>query len=401
MGPLNGVRIVELSVFVSGPSCGRMLSDLGAEVIKVERLSGDNWRTTAKSHLEIYSDEENPVFDVYNSGKRFAAVNLKTEEGKEIILKLIENADVFLTNMRKGALKRLGLSYDELKERFPSLIYAHLLGYGENGPDAEMPAFDHTAFWGRTGFLRDMAANTGSSYTPVCPPSSMGDVATGIVLAMETIAALYQRKETGKGQLVKTGLYHTAIFLMATMQIITQKPYGRNYPLTRADHNPCEGWFRCRDDEYVFLAEPIGSYAKFWKGLGREEMLTDPKFDSVWHRYENRDELYAIMCEAFLEKTVEEWITFSKRFDIPMMRLRHFSDISEDEQAWANSYLERILYKTGRTHVLPASLIEMEGADPEPTRPSPTPGYDNESILSELGYSAEQIQKMKANKVIL
>ena len=159
-GPLSGIKVVELATFVAAPVTGRILADLGAEVIKVEAPSGDGWRKTGAGYRPRFNKDENPVFDIYNTGKKFISLNLKTPEGKEALFKLLEDADVFLTNTRPAALQRLGLSYEDLKDKFPKLIYAIVLGYGEKGPEKDTPAFDTTAFWSRAGFLRDLAPKT-------------------------------------------------------------------------------------------------------------------------------------------------------------------------------------------------------------------------------------------------
>jgi len=220
--PLSGIRVLEFSTFVAAPVCARMMADLGAEVIKVERPEGDPWRITGVSYISSrFSDRQNPVFDIYNSGKKHVALNLKTPEGMEAFHKLLENSDVLITNTRPKALHKLGLDYEDLKERYPKLIYAILLGYGEKGPDKDMPAFDTSAFWARGGFLRDMSL-AGEHYNPVEPPSSMGDTVSGYLLLAEVCAALYRRSQTGLGDCVRSGLLHNSIFTMGTMNIITQ-----------------------------------------------------------------------------------------------------------------------------------------------------------------------------------
>ncbi|MBE6629141.1 MAG: CoA transferase, partial [Ruminococcaceae bacterium] len=157
--PLAGVRVLELSTFVCGPTAARLLSDMGAEVIKVESLTGDSWRRSGINFLPYrFEERENPIFDLYNSGKKHVALNLKSADGMEIFQKLLGQADVLVTNIRSTSLKKLGLSYEDLKETYPRLIYASVLGYGEKGPDAGKPAFDTTAFWARSGFIRDMSA---------------------------------------------------------------------------------------------------------------------------------------------------------------------------------------------------------------------------------------------------
>ena len=167
--PLSGIKVVELADYVSAPVCARVLADMGADVIKIERHSGNAWRENGKTSCPWkFSDAVNPGFDINNTGKRHIVLNLKTAEGMAVCHQLLETADVFVTNMRVQALKRLGLDYPSIKDKYPKLIYAIGLGYGEKGPDANNPAFDHTAFWARCGFLLDMAPMS-DDYHPVFP----------------------------------------------------------------------------------------------------------------------------------------------------------------------------------------------------------------------------------------
>ena len=185
-GPLSGIRVVEMSTFVAAPVTARLLSDLGADVVKIEAPIGDGWRNSGKTALNTrFNDDENPIFDIYNTGKKLISINLKTPKGKEVFFKLLETADVFVTNLRLSALKRLGISYEDIKERYPRLIYAVVLGYGEKGPDADKTAYDTTAFWSRSGFFRDMSVKK-DTYEPVGAPSSVGDTATAYLLVAET-----------------------------------------------------------------------------------------------------------------------------------------------------------------------------------------------------------------------
>ena len=197
--PLSGIKVLDLSTYVAAPVCCRLLADMGAKVIKVERPDGDTWRTTGKAYVpDRFSDGENPVFDIYNSGKQHIALDLKTPQGKEVFWRLLEQADVFVTNTRPAALRRLGISYEDLKKQFPKLIYGIVLGYGEEGPEKDKPAFDTTGFWSKSGFLRDMAT-MGEHYAPVNPPFGVGDTITGYLLMGEICAALYRRSQTGLG----------------------------------------------------------------------------------------------------------------------------------------------------------------------------------------------------------
>ena len=299
MKPLEGIKVVDLTTFVAAPVCARLLCDMGAEVIKIEHPRGDGWREFGINYNARFSHEENPVFDIYNSGKSFISLNLKSPEGKEILFKLLEDADVFVTNTRPDALQRLGLSYEDLKDRFPRLVYAIVLGYGEKGPEATLPAFDTTAFWTRSGFLRDMAPMT-ETYEPISPPSGVGDTVTGYNLLSQVCAALLGRERTGKGDYVRAGLYHTGIFTNGTMQIITQRPWGRDYPKTRVEVGAPGGCYKCADDEWLFIANGQLSVAlpKMFRMIGRPELIEDPRFFDRDSRAVNGEALYNIFKEA-------------------------------------------------------------------------------------------------------
>ena len=249
--PLEDIKVVELSTYIAAPSTAEMLCNMGAEVIKVENFSGDAQRVE-DTRFPDYDRGFKPFFDVYNAGKKSICIDIKNKAGRAVLMKLIEQADVFLTNLRIPALKRLGLDHDALKDRYPRLIYAIGLGYGEKGPDANAPAFDHTAFWARCGFLLDMAPIT-EDYHPVYPPSSVGDNFTGMTLAAEVCAALFNRAKTGRGDYVRSSLFHNGVFAMGAMQIATQQPGGSVYPRPRQKLGVASGDYKCKDGRYVYI----------------------------------------------------------------------------------------------------------------------------------------------------
>lgn len=401
-GPLTGVKVVELSTFVAAPVCSRLLADLGAEVIKVERPDGDDWRRTGVGYnTSRFSDQENPVFDIFNSGKKHVSINLKDPEGKEAFHKLLSQADVFVTNTRHAALARLGLTYEDLKDKYPALIYAMVVGYGEKGPDAAKPAFDTVAFWSRSGFLRDQAL-AGENYTPVVPPFGVGDTITGMFLMGEICAALYGRKHTGKGDFVKTSLYHNGIFTMGAMQLVCQEPYGYKYPFTRLQHGAPGGFFRCADDEWVFVAAAYAAeiVPKMCKAIGRPELMDDPRFNTPEARYKNREEYYQIFHDAMLTKTSDEWLQIAEGLDMALNKMVHYRDVPKDEQAWANGYLEYMDYPTGNRDVMPTSPIEMASVGQIRTKMAPEVGHDTDAVMESLGYSPEKIQQMKQSGAV-
>ena len=400
--PLSGIKVVELADFVSAPVCARVLADMGAEVIKIERNTGNVWRATGKASCPWkFTDEENPGYDINNTGKKHIVLNLKTAEGLAVCHKLLETADVFVTNMRVQALKRLGLDYESLKDRYPTLIYAIGLGYGEKGPDANNPAFDHTAFWARTGFLLDMAPLS-DDYHPVFPPSSVGDNFTGMTLASEVCAALFHRMRTGKGDYVRSSLFHNGIFAMGAMQIATQGENGSVFPRTRQKHGVAYGDYQCKDGRYVYIAAGYAEklIAKVFSIIGRSDLLTDARFNSAQARTENADEMYAIIKEAMLQRTSEEWLAFAREADIPMVRMQHFSEVSYDEQALANGYIQDVQYPSGVSYKIASSPIEMDSIGELHTEPTKAIGTDTEAVLKGYGYTDAQLDELRRAGVI-
>ena len=400
--PLEGMKVLELSTFVAAPVCARLLGELGADVIKVERPEGDQWRETGVSFLPSrFSADENPVFDIYNSGKKHIALNLKNPEGMAAFRKLLGEADVFITNTRPNALERLGLSYEQIKDTYPSLVYAMLVGYGEKGPEAAKPAFDTVAFWSKSGFLMDQS-EAGEHYIPVVPPSSAGDTVSGMFLMGEICAALLRRERTGKGDFVRSGLYHNGIFTMGTMNIICQKPFGRNYPLNRLDQGVPGGYYRCADGEWVFIAAAYAAtiVPKMCEAIGRMDLLEDPDFQTPAGRWQYRERFYAIFRDAFLTKTSHEWEQIAVDLDFPLERMTHYWEVSQDPQAWANDYLEHVEFANGRVDVMPRSPLEMDSVGLTKTTPAPEVGHHTRDILSAVGYTAEEIDAMYASGAI-
>lgn len=401
-GPLSGIKVLDLSTYVAAPVCCRLLADMGADVIKIERPDGDTWRTTGKAYVpDRFSDEENPVFDIYNSGKQHIALDLKTADGKAVFFQLLEQADVFVTNTRPAALRRLGISYEDLKEQFPKLIYGIVLGYGEEGPEKDKPAFDTTGFWSKSGFLRDMAT-AGEHYAPVNPPFGVGDTITGYLLMGEICAALYRRNQTGLGDYVRSSLYHNGIFTMGTMEIISQKAYNREFPTTRAGHGIPGGIYRCADDEWIYIGVGYNPalIGKLCQAIGKPELAADPRYDTQQKRMENKTEYYGIFRDAFMSQPADHWLQLAQQLDLPIVRLNHFSDVAEDEQAWANGYVETVSFANGHTGIMPSSPIEMDSVGTLKTVPAPQVGADTDAVLQQLGYSIKAIKAMKASGAI-
>lgn len=402
--PLAGIKVVELSTFVAASSVGRLLADMGADVVKIERREGDNWRRSSINIVPArFSDEENPIFDIYNAGKKLLSLDIKTEDGQAVFHKLLKDADVFVTNNRDQALKRLHCTYEELKEKYPRLIYAQVTGFGAKGPCAEIPAYDNTAFWARSGFLADSAViGENGDYNPVFPPRAVGDTVLSYLLLAEINAALLQRTQTGCGQRVEASLYHTGIFTTGTMQISNQKPWGNKYPTTRPYHAVPSGFYRCKDGEYIYIA--VGDLRKIIEQLttaiGKPEMKDDPRFVDWKTMKDHCVEIYELFQAEFLKKDADEWVQLGKELDFAVMKMFHYGDAFQDEQALANDFVEQVTFANGRTDFMPRSPIHMESITDLKTVPAGKPGADNEAVLRSLGYTDAEIQAFKEKNVI-
>lgn len=397
--PLKNCRVVELGSFVAAPSCARLLGEWGADVIKVETIGGDAWRFFGPTMSLPNMEDESPTWEVVNAFKRDIALDLKTPEGQKIFHQLLDKADVFITNNRADALKKMKLDYDTLKEKYPRLVYALVTAYGEYGPDVNQPGFDTVAFWGRSGFLVDMV--TPEAY-PIYTPAAFGDMSVGLSLFGGICAALYNRQQTGKGDKVSISLYGTAIWLASMMVMSAQECYGNKWPKSRLAGNPMAIPYRCKDGEWIIIT--IIEYARYWATfcnvIDRPDLINDTRFNTQAGVLANRTELIPILEEAFMEQDSDEWINRLRKADIVHDRLRHFKEISTDEQALVNNFVREHMFANGKKSVLPCPPVRSAVMGSTAFQRGPLLGEHTLEILTELGYNDQQIEEMKANKVI-
>jgi crotonobetainyl-CoA:carnitine CoA-transferase CaiB-like acyl-CoA transferase len=388
--PLKGIKVVELSTYVAAPCCGRMLADFGAEVIKIEAPPGDGEREFAKSVTHT-GDDENPIFDLYNSNKKGVVLDLKTSRGKEILFKLLEEADVFLSNIRPQSLLKLGLDSESLMARYPRLIYAAMLSYGENGPEADSPGFDTTAFWARTGFFLDMVMET-KDYYPIRGPNGVGDSIAGMGLFGGIMAALLGRERTGKGDKVTVSLYGTGIWVMGSMVLQAQKKYGEVWPKPRTAYDHISSIYRCKDGEWIAIViiDAARYTPAFFQVIGHPELSHDPRYSTVQSRLAHSAEIYEFFDGIFRTKEAAEWIQLFNQADIVCQRLNHFKDVETDEQAWANDYLERFKLRNGDECVMPCPPIRLGSQGQYHSKPGPLKGEHTSEVLKGLGYEPEE-----------
>lgn len=396
---LKNVKIVELATFVAAPAATRMLADWGASVIKVEAPEGDPMRTFGHQCHTPVGDDENPVWQVEGGNKRSITLNLKNPTGKDILLKLLEQADVFVTNTRLRSLQKLGLDYDSLKDRFPRLVWAHMSGYGYEGPDADLPGFDVVSFQARGGCGADLAPAGGA---PMSTSSGFGDTITSIALAAGILGGLFKQRCTGRGEKVHVSLYGTAIWTSALMVASCQEKYGDNYPKSHFEPNhPLNHSYKCKDGEWLTLC--ILNYPRYYDPLmdilGMPELKGDTRFNTIeeCNKLENRMFIISALDKAFAQKDREEWCRLLEEADIAYGRVLHYKDVSKDVQAWANNYLYDYEFPNGQHAVLPATPIQFHTTESMELRRAPKLGEHNYEVLRELNLSDAEIESVMAS----
>lgn len=400
--PLSGVKVVEMAAFVAMPAVGRFLADMGAEVVKIESAKGDNLRYTAPNEGRPSDVHEDMTFDLENANKKAIVLDVRTDKGKEVLFKLLDDADIFLTNWRPGALSRAHLTYEELKDRYPKLVYTSLTGYGEKGPDKDLPGFDYTAFFARTGW-------SGSLYQKgTVPPNltpALGDHQTALALIGGTLAALHRATLTGKGDKVCVSLMHVGIWVQSYP--IQAAQYGDEfggltYPYDRRDNPlPYMPSVETKDGRFLQVMGP--NFGIYWplimKAIGREDVLADDELnDQRRMQAAGRvGEGYDIVQEGFRQKTYEEWVPILTELDIPFALCSTYEEITKDKQAWANDVFYEMDYPRGKK-ALVRTPVQFVDTPLPPYEKAPLLGEDTEEVLRGLGYSDEEIKQMEADK---
>ena len=394
--PLKGVKVVELATFIAAPCTARVLADLGADVIKVEAPNMDPLRFTAVNEGRPLTHFENTSFDLENAGKRDIMLNTKTQEGHDAMEKLISEADIFITNVRQSPLKKMGFDYETLHAKYPALVFGYISGYGEVGPDKDLPGFDFTAFYARGGIegpLRD------TDSMPMLTVAGFGDHQVSMNLATGLLAALFRAKTTGEGDKVVVSLFHSAVWDIAL--VLQASQYGEEcmkYPMKRSNlANPLVVCHKTKDGRWFQMAMPQYDrhYPIFMNAVGHPEMADNPKYYPQAALQANREEFYDWLVELMASKTLQEWKDLFDANDLPYAVAQNWDELLVDEQAWASNIFYEMEYDNGnkRTLVRPPMMFEEIGL-PEYNR-GPLPGEHTIEILKEYGYTDEQIAAME------
>jgi len=421
---LEGIKVIDCAQVAAVPMAARILGDFGADVIHIENpTTGDYWR----SFKDVYASQGGGCpsdFDYnwenYNRNKRSLTLDLYSESGREIVHSMVKQADVFLSNLRDFELARFEVDYQTLEKVNPRIVWGNVNGYGKEGPDKDLPAYDATAYWSRGGFpyIMSVPGIPVSGYRP-----AIGDNVVGMSLAFGVMQALYVREKTGVGQDVSVSLLHTGIFqngFDVSGALITgldpadwreQPPAELVQQSTMAiaqvmafygakGNNPLTGIYLTRDSQaLVFvILKPDRYWPKFCRAIGREDLTQNPRYDTMEGRAEHVAELRQLFTEVFLSKTYDEWHPLLE--GIPYAPNQSLKDLVNDPQARASGcFVSYDHPERGRIEQI-ANPVIMGKTPSNVRRPAPEFGQHTEEVLIEFGYSWEDIARFKEESVI-
>lgn len=393
---LNGLKIIDYATYIAAPGAAGMFADWGADVIKVEPPGGDPIRLFFAT-VGVEGRDINPVWEMDNRGKRGIVLDTTQEAGREALLRLVDGADVFLTNVRPGGLKRSGLDHETLLKRNPRLIYGSLTGYGLDGPDADRPGMDAAAFWARAGLAALFRPKGGE---PVQLRTAFGDHVASMALASGVLAALYERTQTGKGRLVEASLLRAAHYAAAS-DLALQHVYGRaasNRPRRDAPL-PLMNFFKTKDERWISLLARQGDndWPRICRALNVEHIENDPRFSTARGRRKNSGALVDALDAAFAQLNLAEAGAALDAQELIWSLLQSPEEAISDPQAIAAGAVVQTPQRDGSTINAPGSPVRFPGADDGPKGPAPTAGEHTREVLAQIGYSSAEIDALFAS----
>lgn len=395
--PLKGLRVVDLSHLMAGPFCTMMLADQGAEVIKVEPPGKGE---LSRSSGNVYVGGESTIFLSLNRNKKSMTIDLKHPKAREIIKRLVKTADVFIENMRPGAIERLGLGYDHLREVNPRLVYCSISGFGQRGRYADKTGMDGVA-----QAMAGVMSVTGEEGGPPCKPGvNTGDTIAGLVANQAILTALYARDHTGVGQKVETSLFYATMLVLFPREgeyFVTGKPIPR-MGTAMPNMEPCRA-FRTRDGKDIFIH--VFNEA-FWHNLarvvGHEEWISDPRFKTNSDRVKNRKELVPLLAKEFASRTQAEMMKLldEEGKGVPNGPVNDFHDLFSDPQVIDDEMVISLPHPTAGPYRTIGNPIWFSNAPRPPKNPPPLLGQHTEAILASLGFSEAEISALKSEGIV-
>jgi crotonobetainyl-CoA:carnitine CoA-transferase CaiB-like acyl-CoA transferase len=393
--PLDGVRVVEVASYVAVPAAGALLADLGAEVVKVEAPRGELYRRARPKYAGYATDfSENPPFHMDNRGKRSLAMDLTRPEARDAVARLIDRAEIFITNLLPSRRRKFGLDHETLLARHPRLVMGAVNGYGIAGEEADRPAFDYAAYWARTG-LMDMMRDEG------LPPSlqrpAVGDHAAAVNLVCGILAALRLRDATGSGQYVDVSLLQTGYHILGTdiaNALVTREPAHRHN--RRAPANPLWNSYPVAGERWLLLVmiDPEPYWPKVCAALARQDLMADPRFADGWKRAANATALAEELERTFLTRTLEEWRPVLDAAGLIWAPVLRVEEAVEDPQARSMGYFYEIEHPTAGRFETVGPPFRIEGTPLGAKRAASPLHSDAQAILREAGLGEGEIEKL-------
>ncbi len=399
-GALSGIRVLEVAQFWFVPAAGAILADWGAEVWKIEHpLHGDAQRGLAAAGFGAREGGVDFMMQQSNRGKRSLGIDLAKPEGRELLHRLAERCDVFLTNFLPAARTKLAIDVDDIRARNPRVIYVRGSGYGPDGPDRDAGGYDATAFWSRGGVAHGLTRPDAEA--PVMQRPAFGDSVGALALAGGVAAALLRRERTGEAAVVDVSLLGTAMWTMAPDIVASPLlPPEKKIPFPDRARalNPLANTYRTSDGRWIVLMALQGD--RYWpeicQRIGRPELATDPRFRDMRSRFQNRRECVAALDEAFAFCSLAEWRERLAGMDSPWAVLQNPAELHDDPQVVANGYLTSVPGGDAGSFRLVNNPVSFDGAAPE-LQPSPELGQHTEEVLLDLGLSWDEIAALKAS----
>jgi crotonobetainyl-CoA:carnitine CoA-transferase CaiB-like acyl-CoA transferase len=401
-GPLTGIKVIEVAMWAFVPAAGGMLSDMGADVIKVEPPTGDPLRglqiggTGSSDHGFVLSWEN------YNRGKRSITLDLKQQSGVEILYRLLEDADVFLTNLLPAARRQMKIDVEDIRSRFPNVIYALGSALGRLGPESEKGGYDSITFWARGGVASSTTPEE-DEFPVGQPGAAFGDCASAAMLAGGVAAAIAQRAMTGASSVVDVSLLGASMWLL--QRGITQATIDKveRFPRPRRDQvsNPLVNTYRTSDGRHLALCMLQGQryWATFCEVADRADLAADPRYETAALRAQNIAACTAELDALFSSRTLKEWRAILAQQDGQWDVVQHVGELKDDAQVQANRYLQPVDYGDGRKLDMVSVPIQFDGA-PLAANPAPDLGADSEAILAGLGYDQAALLDLKIAGVV-
>ncbi len=393
--PLDGIRVVELASFVAAPSAGALLADLGAEVVKIEIPQGEIYRHSRPRLAGIKHDfPEAPQFQMDNRGKRSLAVDLTLEPAQRAVQALVGQADIFLTNMLPHRLERYGLDPETLRATRPELIVGVLSGYGREGPDAQRPSFDYTAYWARSGMM-DQMRDVGAPPTFLRP--GIGDHAAALSLVTGLLSALRMRDKDGIGQVIDVSLLHIGLYVLGndSAQALATGEAPPAHDRSRP-RNPLWNQYETADDRWLFLV--MIESDRYWEPLcevlDRPDLFADERFKDARERYRNSADLVGILQEILRERTLAEWEKIFEGRKVIWAPVVTLPEATRDPQAIASGVFTDVEHPVAGRYQTIAPPLKMSRHEMRGERPGPALGEESEALLREAGLSPEEITSL-------